>query len=82
MKYYLKLAEHLFMCPQCWQGFVKSLDHVESPELDFDGGYSTAFINKHLTPHHAEFTDLVEDISAYVTFETEADAIVFKLKYG
>jgi hypothetical protein len=83
MKYYLKLHQHFVSCPSCWRGFIDSLDREESPEKDH-GGYTTAFIDKHLKPYNANYieTDWTTIFDDYVRFETEADAIVFKLKYG
>jgi hypothetical protein len=79
----MKLHETLSACPPSWGGFIRSLEKEDSPEED-TGGYTTAFIDKHLEPYHANYIDTnwIPFSNSCVIFETEADAIVFKLKYG
>jgi hypothetical protein len=81
MRYYLLLSNHFYGCPLSWRGFIDSLGDIELPEKDEDGSYTTDFIDTYLNPYHAKYIES-DNEPDFVVFETEADAIVFKLKYG
>ena len=78
MKYKIELFNNNeLICPQWWKNFVNA--HLPNPNEDKDK------INETLKPYKAKFRHTIKHSPygiRYITFDTEADALLFMVKWS